>query len=94
LSQAQDWRKSLEYWLKPVPADESEAMIRDFIDDIPIIGDFFYRLAETITAIQQGDAIAAVIYGANLLLPFDLPFTHMLVYEVEGEGKRQPTGGK
>jgi len=37
LSQAQDWRKSLEYWLKPVPADESEAMIRDFLDDIPII---------------------------------------------------------
>jgi len=85
LSQAQDWRKSLEYWLKPVPADESEAMIRDFIDDIPIIGDFFYRLAETITAIQQGDAIAAVIYGANMVLPFDLPFTHLLVYEVEGK---------
>jgi len=94
LSQAQDWRKSLEYWLKPVPADEGEAMIRDALDDIPIIGDLFYRLAETVTAIQKGDYLAAAIYGANLLLPFDLPFTHMLVYEVEGEGRRQPTGGK
>jgi len=94
LSQAQDWRKSLEYWLKPVPADESEAMLRDALDDIPIIGDFFYRLAETVTAIQKGDYLAAAIYGANALLPIDLPFTHLLVYEVEGEGRRQPTGGK
>ena len=89
MSQAQE-RRSLEYWLKPVPSDEGEAMIRDALDDIPILGDLFYRLAETITAIQKGDYIAAAIYGANLLLPFDLPFTHMLVYEVEG---RRP-GGK
>ena len=85
MSQQQDWRKSLEYWLKPVPSDEGEAMIRDFLDDIPIIGDLFYRLAETITAIQKGDSFAAMVYGANLLLPFDLPFTHLLVYEVEGK---------
>ena len=94
MSQAQDWRKSLEYWLKPVPADESEAMIRDFIDDIPIIGDFFYRLAETVTAIQKGDYFAAFIYGANMISPIDLPFTHMLVYKAEGEGRRQQPGGK
>ena len=95
MSQAQqDMRQSLEYWLKPVPSSEGEAMIRDAFDDIPIIGDFFYRLAETITAIQKGDAFAAFIYGANMISPIDLPFTHMLVYEVEGEGKRQPTGGK
>jgi hypothetical protein len=87
LSQAQDLKKSIAYWLKPVPADEGEAMIRDALDDIPIIGDLFYRLAETIVAIQQGDSFAAMVYGANLLLPFDIPFTHMLVYEVEG--KRQ-----
>jgi len=92
LSQQQDWRKSLEYWLKPVPSDESEAMIRDFLDDIPIIGDLFYRLAETITAIQKGDYFAALVYGANMISPFDLPFTHMLVYKTEGEGRRP--GGK
>ena len=85
MSQQQDWRKSIEYWLKPVPSDEGEAMIRDFLDDIPIIGDLFYRLAETITAIQKGDSFAATVYGANLLLPIDLPFTHLLVYEVEGK---------
>ena len=85
MSQAQDWKRSLEYWLKPVPADEGEAMIRDFLDDIPIIGDLFYRLAETVTAIQKGDAFAAFIYGANMISPVDLPFTHLLVYEVEGK---------
>jgi hypothetical protein len=26
-----------------------------------------------------------MIYGANMILPFDLPFTHLLVYEVEGK---------
>jgi len=94
LSQQQDMRQSLEYWLKPVPSSEGEAMARDAFDDIPIIGDFFYRLAETVTAIQKGDYFAAFIYGANMISPIDLPFTHMLVYKVEGEGGRQQAGGR
>jgi len=95
LSQAQqDMRQSLEYWLKPVPSSEGEAMARDAFDDIPIIGDFFYRLAETITAIQKGDYFAAFIYGANMISPIDLPFTHLLVYEAEGEGGRQQAEGR
>jgi len=65
LSQAQDWRKSLEYWLKPVPADESEAMIRDFLDDIPIIGDLFYRLAETVTIVLQIPVLALLTNGTS-----------------------------
>jgi len=50
-----------------------------------------YRLAETIQAFENNNATAGIIYGANLLLPIDLPFTHMLVYKMEGEDKRQKT---
>ena len=83
--------KQIQDLLKPVPSNEQEAMIRDFLDDIPILGDVLYRLAETIQAFENNNATAGIIYGANLLLPIDLPFTHMLVYKMEGEDKRQKT---
>lgn len=82
-SDPKEFLKSFE----AVPKDESDAVVREVIGFIPIVGDLF-MLLEAFKAFSEGKTLAGLIYLANLLPGPPLPATHLIVYELEKGGKR------
>jgi hypothetical protein len=70
-----------------VPRDEADAIVREVIGMVPVIGDLF-MLLEAFKAFSEGKALAGLIYLANFLPGPPLPATHLIVYELERGGRR------
>ena len=70
--------------VEPAPKDVGDALVRELISFIPIIGDLF-NLVEFVEAARAGKADLALIYLVQVLPGPPLPLTHLIAYEV---GKR------
>lgn len=70
--------------VEPAPKDVGDALVRELISFIPIIGDLF-NLVEFVEAARAGKAELALIYLVQVLPGPPLPLTHLIAYEV---GKR------
>jgi hypothetical protein len=68
--------------VKPIPESRSEAVLRDLITSLPVVGDALL-LAESIEAFKQGKVIPSILYLINILPIPTLPATHVIVYELE-----------
>lgn len=73
--------------LDPIPKDVGDAVVREAISFIPVIGDIFDAV-EAIQAFREGKAEAGIIYLINFLPGPPLPLTHLLVYELSRRGSR------
>ena len=71
--------------IEPVPKDLGEAILRELVSIIPILGDIFC-LIEAFEAFRQGKTTTGLIYLVNFLPGPSLPLTHPLVYEIEKGG--------
>jgi len=73
-----------EPFKEPVPKDRKDALLRDLVTSIPIIGEVLL-VKEAIDAVKQKEYLAAVLYALNVLPGPTLPATHLLVYELKGK---------
>lgn len=73
--------------LTAVPRDEVDAVIREVVGMVPILGDLF-MLAEALKAFTEGRELAGLVYLLNVLPGPPLPLSHVLVYELERRGGR------
>ena len=71
--------------LDPIPGDVPEALMREAVSFIPIIGDLF-NLAEAIDAMRAGKTEAGIIYLIQVLPGPPLPLTHLIVYALGRRG--------
>jgi hypothetical protein len=76
---------------KPVPKSRKEALIRDLVTSIPLLGDILL-LKESIDAFKEKKYLASILYIINILPLPTLPMTHLIVYELEKEGKEESEG--
>jgi hypothetical protein len=73
--------------LEPVPRDVTDAVLRELVAFIPVIGDVFCAY-EVFEALKRGKTLPALAYLLSVLPGPPLPLTHLLVYVVEkGEFK-------
>jgi hypothetical protein len=68
--------------VKPIPESRSEAILREVVAFIPLLGDLFC-LIEASEAFRKGKTLPALMYLINFLPGPPLPITHLLVYELE-----------
>jgi hypothetical protein len=71
--------------LETVPRDEADALLRELIGIVPLLGDLF-MLAEALRAFSEGRTLVGLIYLANALPGPTLPLTHFLVMLMERKG--------
>jgi hypothetical protein len=76
---------------KPVPKSRKEALIRDLITSIPLVGDAIL-LKESIDAFKEKKYLASILYIINILPLPTLPMTHLIVYELEGKDEKEGEG--
>lgn len=74
-----------ERLIEPIPRDIPEAIVRELISFVPILGDLF-NLVEVLEAMRAGKTLAALIYLVQALPGPPLPFTHPIVYALERGG--------
>ena len=72
--------------LEPVPKDMGDALLRDLISILPIIGDIF-NFVEAIEAFRNKKTEAGLLYLLQALPGPELPLTHVIVYEMEKRGE-------
>jgi hypothetical protein len=77
----------MEKILEAVPKDLGEALAREAVSFIPILGDVF-NLAEAFEAFRQGKALAALIYLLSALPGPPFPLAHIIVHEAERRGMK------
>jgi len=70
--------------VEPVPKDVGEALARELVSFIPVLGDLF-NLVEAVEAFRAGKADVALVYLLQVLPGPPLPLTHVIAYEI---GKR------
>lgn len=68
----------------PVPSSVWDALLRDLLSDIPVLGDLF-NLVEAFEALRTRKYLAAAVYLTAFLPGPALPGTHMLVYRLYHE---------
>jgi len=73
-----------ERLVEPVPKDIPEALIRELVSFVPILGDLF-NLVEAIEALRAGKTEAALIYLVQVLPGPPLPLTHLIAYALGKE---------
>lgn len=71
--------------IDPIPRDEGDALLRELLSFIPVLGDIF-NLVEAVEAFRAGKTEAALIYLAQFLPGPPLPLTHLVVYELNKRG--------
>jgi hypothetical protein len=71
--------------LEAVPKDEADAVVRELIGMVPLLGDLF-MLVEALKAFSDGKTLAGLVYLVNALPGPPLPLTHIIVYELERRG--------
>jgi len=71
--------------LEPIPRDAVEALVREVVSFIPIVGDLFMA-AEAFDALREGKTEAGVAYLLGILPGPPLPLTHLVVYELYRRG--------
>jgi hypothetical protein len=71
--------------LEAVPKDEADAVVRELIGMVPLLGDLF-MLAEALKAFSEGKTLAGLVYLVNALPGPPLPLSHIIVYELERRG--------
>ena len=67
--------------VEPAPKDVGDALVRELISFVPIVGDLF-NLVEFVEATRAGKAELALIYLAQVLPGPPLPLTHLIAYEL------------
>jgi hypothetical protein len=88
LSERPDLSKYLRFGgIDPIPQSDEDALNRELISFIPIVGDAFL-LSEAIEAFQKGYTAAGVIYALNFikLIGPDIVGTHLAVRELYKRG--------
>jgi hypothetical protein len=73
--------------LTTIPRDETDAIIRELVGMVPILGDLFV-LVEALKAFSEGKTTAGLVYLLNVLPGPPLPLTHVVVYELARRGGR------
>jgi len=71
--------------LGAVPKDITDAVVRELVSVIPVLGDLFL-LYEAFEAFRQNKAVEGLIYLVNALPGPTLPLTHILVYMLSKGG--------
>jgi len=71
--------------VEPVPKDVPEAVIRELISFVPVLGDLF-NLVEAIEAFRAGKPEVGLMYLAQFLPGPPLPLTHIIAHYV-GRGR-------
>lgn len=72
-----------------VPRDVGEAVVRELISFVPVLGDLF-NVVEAFEAFRAGRVELALIYIVQVLPGPPLPLTHIIAYEI---GRRGFSGG-
>ena len=70
--------------IEPVPKDVGEALARELISFVPVLGDIF-NLVEAIEAFRADKSDVGLIYLLQFAPGPPLPLTHLIAYEV-GKG--------
>ncbi|MCL7388704.1 MAG: hypothetical protein LZ173_02040 [Thaumarchaeota archaeon] len=65
-----------------LPKSRIDAIIRDLVTDIPVIGDAML-IAEAISAFKNKKWIAGLVYVLNASPLPTVPLSHLVVYEME-----------
>ncbi|RLG86704.1 MAG: hypothetical protein DRO39_02520 [Thermoprotei archaeon] len=73
-----------ERLVEPIPRDIEEAIARELISFVPVIGDLF-NLVEAVEAFRAGKTGAALIYLVQFLPGPPLPLTHLIAYALGKE---------
>jgi hypothetical protein len=71
--------------LTAIPKDEADAVIRELVGMVPVLGDLF-MLAEALRAFAEGRTVAGLVYLVNVLPGPPLPGSHLLVLELARRG--------
>jgi hypothetical protein len=71
--------------LEAIPRDEADAVVRELVGMVPVLGDLF-MLAEALKALSEGRTLAGLVYLVNVLPGPPLPLSHIIVYELEKKG--------
>jgi hypothetical protein len=71
--------------LDAVPRDEADAVVRELIGMVPLLGDLF-MFVEALKAFSEGKTLAGLVYLVNVLPGPPLPLSHIIVYELERRG--------
>jgi hypothetical protein len=75
-------RLRLEKLIEATPRDLPEAVVRDIVGLIPLLGDLF-MLVEAFEAIREDKPLAAIAYILGVLPGPALPLTHVIIYYME-----------
>jgi len=75
--------RDLKLLEKYYPESVADAIIREIVSLIPVIGDILLAY-EMLGAIDNDDYLIAAIYGASALPEPTLPLTHLIVYGLRG----------
>ena len=75
-------RFRLEKLIEATPRDLPEALVRDIVGLIPLLGDLF-MLMEAFEAIREDKPLAALAYILGVLPGPALPLTHVIIFYVE-----------
>lgn len=84
----QGLRESLGRNLDPVPRDLTDAVIRELISFIPVVGDVF-TLLEAMEALRQGKNDVGAIYLLQALPGPPLPLSHIIAYQIGRRGEKR-----
>jgi hypothetical protein len=76
-----------------LPKSRIDAIIRDLVTDIPVIGDALL-IAEAIDAFRHRKWTAGLIYVLNASPLPTLPLSHLVVYEMEKRKEEEKEGIK
>jgi hypothetical protein len=75
-------RFRLEKILEATPRDLPEAVVREVVGFIPLLGDLF-MLVEAFEAVREDKPLVALAYVLGVLPGPPLPLTHVVVFYVE-----------
>jgi hypothetical protein len=75
-------RLRLEKLIEATPKDLPEALVRDIVGLIPLLGDLF-MLVEAFEALREDKPLAALAYVLGVLPGPPLPLTHVIIFYVE-----------